>query len=63
MRGSLPHSITSCAFGGPNWDILYVTSACIGLTAEQKAAQPEAGSLFEVTGLGVRGVPTVPFSV
>ena len=39
-----------------------MTSACIGLTAEQKAAQPEAGSLFEVTGLGVRGVPTVPFN-
>lgn len=46
--------ITSAAFGGPNLDILYVTSAA----QERNAPQPKpAGQLFAVTGLGVRGLP------
>lgn len=46
--------ITSAAFGGPNLDILYVTSAA----TERDGAQPKpAGALFAVTGLGVRGLP------
>ncbi len=48
---------TMCNFGGENLDILYVTSGHIFLTPEEKAAQPLAGSLFAVHGLGVRGVP------
>lgn len=46
---------TMCNFGGDNLDILYVTSGHIFLTPDQKAANPDAGSLF--AGLGVRGVP------
>lgn len=46
--------ITSAAFGGPNLDILYVTSA----SKEFKSKQPPpAGKLFTVTGLGVKGFP------
>lgn len=46
--------ITSAAFGGPNLDILYVTSA----GQERDSPQPKpAGQLFAVTGLGVRGLP------
>lgn len=46
--------ITSAAFGGPNLDILYVTSAGI----ERSGPQPKpAGSLFKVTGLGATGLP------
>lgn len=46
--------ITSAAFGGPNLDILYVTSAA----QERDGPQPKpAGALFAVTGLGVRGLP------
>lgn len=46
--------ITSAAFGGPQLDILYVTSAA----QERDGPQPvPAGSLFAVTGLGVRGLP------
>ena len=54
--------ITSCCFGGPNLDELYVTSCADGFTDEDYAEQPNAGSLFKITGLGVRGVPSEKFS-
>lgn len=47
-------------FGGPNLDVLYVTSLGVGLT--EGTDQPEAGSLFAVTGLGVQGVPQTRFA-
>ena len=37
---------TSCTFGGPDLRQLYVTSASIGLTDEERADQPCAGGLF-----------------
>jgi sugar lactone lactonase YvrE len=40
--------VTSCAFGGPGLDTLYVTTARNGLTPEQLAAQPFAGGLFQM---------------
>lgn len=46
---------TSCAFGGPELDRLFITSARIGLSTEQLAAQPLAGALFAVKP-GVRGL-------
>lgn len=49
--------VTSTMFGGPDLDILYVTTSRVALTDEQKEQQPLAGSVFEVTGLGVKGVP------
>lgn len=49
-------NVTSCAFGGPNLDILYVTSAEHFLSDEELKAQPDAGAIFAVTGLGARGV-------
>ncbi|CAL8113459.1 unnamed protein product [Orchesella dallaii] len=53
---SLPTSnITSIAFGGPNLDVMYVTSASDGLSDAQKLEQPAAGSLFQITNTGVRG--------
>lgn len=42
---------TSCAFGGKDGRSLFVTSASIGLSGEERAAAPLSGSLFEVTGL------------
>ncbi len=51
---------TSCTFGGPGLDRLFITSASIGLTDENKAAQPHAGGLF-VAEPGVRGIPDTPF--
>jgi sugar lactone lactonase YvrE len=47
--------ITSVAFGGPNLETLYVTSANVDLTPEELLTQPEAGALFAITNLGVRG--------
>jgi L-arabinonolactonase len=47
---------TMCNFGGPDLDILYVTSGTVFLNAEEQARQPLAGALFEIHGLGVKGV-------
>ena len=44
---------TSVAFGGPDLDVLFVTSAAVGLESPGEAD----GGLFAVTGLGVRGLP------
>jgi sugar lactone lactonase YvrE len=56
-RVTLPASnITNLAFGGASLDRLLVTTARAGLTEEQLAQQPLAGSLFEITGHGTRGL-------
>ncbi len=39
---------TSCAFGGPDLDILFITTAYQRLSPEQRAAQPLAGCLLAV---------------
>lgn len=48
-----PH-ITSCAFGGPDLDELYITSAARDLDAAGRAAHPGAGGLFRIRP-GIRG--------
>ncbi len=49
---------TSCCFGGPNYDELYVTSARAGKNgADLRKIEPQAGSVFKVTGLGTKGLP------
>ena len=45
---------TSCAFGGPDLDILYVTTARQRLDEAQLRAQPLAGALLRLD-VGVRG--------
>jgi sugar lactone lactonase YvrE len=52
---------SSCAFGGPNLDRLYVTSATKDLDEASLAMQPKAGGLFMVVP-GVRGLPERPFA-
>lgn len=52
--------VTSVAFGGPQLDELYVTSANILLSEEQKKQYPSSGVTFRVTGLGVKGYPGQP---
>jgi sugar lactone lactonase YvrE len=52
--------VTSCAFGGPDLEELYVTSASTGLSDAELREQPLAGALF-VLRTGVRGLPATPF--
>ncbi|XP_056882852.1 regucalcin isoform X2 [Takifugu flavidus] len=60
---SLPvKKTTSCCFGGPDYCDLYVTSASLGLNESERRDQPLAGSIFKVSGLGVKGRPAQSFS-
>lgn len=52
---------TMCAFGGPDLDVLYVTSASRFLDDAQRRAQPLAGHVFAIQGLDVRGIPEPRF--
>jgi sugar lactone lactonase YvrE len=52
---------TSCAFGGPALATLFVTTARAGLDEAARARQPDAGYLFAIDGLGVRGLPCLPY--
>lgn len=52
---------TSCAFGGPDLDQLFVTSAWKDLSPEARRAQPLAGSLFRCRP-GVRGIPPYAYA-
>lgn len=45
--------VTSVTFGGPDREILYVTTSRLGLSTEEQEKQPLAGSVFAVSGLGV----------
>ena len=53
------HNITSCAFGGENLDILYITTSSLDMTDDEKKKYPLAGSIFKVKP-GVKGVKS-PF--
>lgn len=52
---------TSCAFGGHALDLLYVTSARIGLDPDSLQMQPCAGGLF-LLQTGTRGIAQTPFA-
>jgi sugar lactone lactonase YvrE len=52
---------TSCAFAGPDRATLFVTTARAGLDEAALAGQPDAGHLFRIHGLGVRGMPCMPY--
>ncbi len=47
---------TCCAFGGPNLDVLYVTTASQWMTESELTAQPMAGALLAID-TDVRGLP------
>jgi sugar lactone lactonase YvrE len=51
----LAPNVTSCCFGGPDFETLFVTTARIGLSEGQLALNPLSGGLFAVTDLGIRG--------
>ncbi|XP_060526815.1 regucalcin-like [Cylas formicarius] len=47
--------VTSVCFGGPEIDVLYATTSKLHLDVEGLAKQPSAGSVFAISGLGVKG--------
>lgn len=53
--------VTSCAFGGPTLDELFITTASAGLTPNELTAQPTAGALFSCHP-GLTGLPTNAFA-
>ncbi|NXU80919.1 RGN protein, partial [Oreotrochilus melanogaster] len=53
---------TSCCFGGKDYSEMYVTSAIDGMDEEWLSRQPQAGRIFKITGLGVKGIPPYPFA-
>lgn len=52
---------TMCAFGGPDLDVMYVTSAASGLGMLSKLSEPHAGGLFRFRP-GMRGLPRHGFA-
>ncbi|MGH7073485.1 MAG: SMP-30/gluconolactonase/LRE family protein [Stellaceae bacterium] len=54
-------NLTSVMFGGKNLDILYVTSMGRPMKGVPQK-EPEAGGLFAVYGLGVKGLPEPRFA-
>ena len=58
---SLPVAlVTSCAFGGPNLDELYITSAWTEVRPEDRPGQPLAGDVFRLKTT-VHGLPEAYF--
>lgn len=53
--------VTSCTFGGPDMERMFITTAQIGLSKEELEDQPFAGCLFEVKNCGYRGFPAYKF--
>jgi sugar lactone lactonase YvrE len=53
--------VTSCTFGGPDLDTLYITTSRLHLSDDELDKQPQAGGLFAVKP-DVKGVPTSPFA-
>ncbi len=54
--------VTSMNFGGPDLDILYVTSMARPPLPRFPEDGPMAGNLFAIHGLGVRGIPEPRFA-
>lgn len=49
-------------FGGPDFETLYLTTLGQQLTESSQSQQPDAGGLFAITGLGVKGCAQQRFS-
>ena len=53
--------ITSCCFGGPNYEWMFVTSATFASSEQELADYPNSGHLFVIKDLGTRGTPAHKF--
>ena len=62
LRTKLPVTqISSCTFGGPTLSDLFITTASVGLKAQQLRDQPLAGSIFVIKNSGFTGLRTSRF--
>ena len=52
--------VSSCAFAGPDGDLLVISTSAEGLDEAARAAQPDAGKLFTARP-GVRGAAAFPY--
>lgn len=52
---------TCCAFGGPDLDVLYITTSRLASSATDLDSEPTSGGLFAVKP-GVRGLEDAPFA-
>lgn len=52
--------VTCCCFGGPDLDVLYVTTASLNMDRDALAADPLAGAVFALD-VGVKGLPEPRF--
>ncbi len=52
--------VTSCCFGGPDWEVLYLTTASRDLKEDEREKQPTAGGIFAAKP-GVCGTPSIRF--
>jgi sugar lactone lactonase YvrE len=59
----IPVDFPSCpAFGGKDMDTLFVTSIKDSGTGRMVSSHENAGSVFAISGLGVRGIPEARFN-
>jgi sugar lactone lactonase YvrE len=54
-------NVTNCAFGGPNLDTLFITTARYGMSDDDVKRYPLAGSLFSCVP-GVKGLAAPMFA-
>ena len=52
--------VTSCVFGGPDMDELFITSARVGMDAASLGKYPQSGGIFRMK-TNVKGMPTFEF--
>jgi sugar lactone lactonase YvrE len=55
-------NVTSCAFGGKDLDVLYITTSCLDMNEEELGNLPDAGKLFKVK-TSVRGIKASFFKI
>ena len=53
---------TSCCFGTPNYNILYVTTAIFNAPQDELTQYPLSGSIFAVTELDITCLPPCTLS-
>lgn len=55
--------VTSCTFGGPLLDTLFVTTSSRDLTKKELTEKPYSGYVFAIKGLGVYGLVANSFKI